>query len=188
MHGSAGWQRQPPQAHSPRQAGLAAPEPGWHPRVGRRNFPLGKAVCIFALIRLQRNAKGAREMKHILSQPDGQINTGKKARVSDQMNSDQNSGFKMKIGRVLKSWVASQLVQRAADPQLQGFAPQPQHQCGCAATPGQRGCSSHPSQGRRATEALGSQLLLPLRGFNIFFCRVVDVFCRKIFDNFWYLF
>lgn len=51
-------------------------------------------------------------MKHILSQPNGQINTGKKARISDQMNSDQNSGFKMEIGRVLKSWVASQHVQR----------------------------------------------------------------------------
>lgn len=85
---------------------------GWHPCVCRKNFPLGKAVCIFALIRLQRNAKGAREMKHILSQPNGQTNTGKKASVSDQMNSDQNSGFKMEIGPVLKSWVASQHVQR----------------------------------------------------------------------------
>lgn len=49
------------------------------PCVCRRNFPLGKVVCIFALIRLQRNAKGAREMKHVLSQPNRQINTGKKS-------------------------------------------------------------------------------------------------------------
>lgn len=28
-------------------------------------------------------------MKHIVSQPNRQINRGKKARVSDQMNSDQ---------------------------------------------------------------------------------------------------
>lgn len=70
------WQQRPPlQAPSPRQAGLAAPEPD--SCVCRRNFPLGKVVCIFALIRLQRNAKGAREMKHILSQPNRQINTGK---------------------------------------------------------------------------------------------------------------
>lgn len=72
------WQQQPPQAHSPRQAGLAAPEPGWHSCVCRRNFPLGKVVCIFTLIRFQRHAKGAREMKHVLSQPNRQINTGGK--------------------------------------------------------------------------------------------------------------
>lgn len=59
-------------------AGLTSAEPGWHPHGYRRNFPLGKTASIFALIRLQRNAKGAREMKHILSQPNGQINTGKK--------------------------------------------------------------------------------------------------------------
>jgi len=121
VHGSAGWQRQLPQAHSPGQAELASPELGWHLRVCRRLFPLGKAVCVFAVIRLQRNAKGAREMKHILSQVNGQINTGKKAKVSDQTNSDQSSGFKMKIRRVLKSWVASWHVGRAADPQLQAF-------------------------------------------------------------------
>lgn len=81
------WQQQPPQTHSPRQAGLAAPQPDWHPCVYRRNFPLGKVVCIFTLIRLQRNAKGTREMKHVLSQPNK--HREKKARASDQMNSDQ---------------------------------------------------------------------------------------------------
>lgn len=87
MHGSAVAATTPPQAHSPRQEGFAASE--LDSCVNRRNFPLGKVVCIFALIRLQRNAKGAGEMKHIVSQPNRQINRGKKARVSDQMNSDQ---------------------------------------------------------------------------------------------------
>lgn len=61
----------------------AAAEPGWHPWGYGRNFPLGKAAQMFALIGLQRNAKGAREMKHIPSQPNGQTNTGEKARANE---------------------------------------------------------------------------------------------------------
>jgi len=40
------------------------------------------------------------------------------AKKLEQMNSDQNSGFKMGIKRVLKSWAASQNIQRAADLQF----------------------------------------------------------------------
>lgn len=76
LHGSA----MPPPSPLPRRA---AAEPGWHPWGYGRNFPLGKAAQMFALIRLQRNAKGAREMKHIPSQPNGQTNTGENARKNE---------------------------------------------------------------------------------------------------------
>lgn len=83
----------PPSPLPPRQAGLAASEPGWHPCVCRKNF-LGKAVCIFALIRLQRNAEGAREMKLILSQPNGQIDTGKKSQCLTKLSQTKTLDLK----------------------------------------------------------------------------------------------
>lgn len=76
MNGSEWHQQNKPPSPLPQTSWACC---SWHPRVCRRNFPLGKVVCIFALIRLQRNAKGAREMKHVLSQPNRQINTGKKS-------------------------------------------------------------------------------------------------------------
>lgn len=168
-----------PQVCSPRQAGLAATEPGWHPCVCRKNFPLGKAVCIFALIRLQRNAKGAREMKHILSQPNGQINTGKKARISDQMNSDQNSGFKMEIERVLKSWMASQHVQRE---QIHSSK-----LCPAATAPVRVLEQLPPLQGEKGCEGTGlpPPPASPMFKLVFYLFREVHVLCGKIFNNFW---
>lgn len=60
-----------------------------------------------------------------------------------------------------------------------------QHQCRCAAPPGQLSCSFHPSKGWRAADALGSQLSVTLQGLICcFFPRELDACCRKILNKY----
>lgn len=118
MHNSVGQQQWPPQVHSMSWADFcrARLAPTWL----QKEFPTrqdSQHICSHQTSKKCQRSQG--NETHTEPAKWANKHRQKKARASDQMNSDQNSGFKMGIKRVLKSWAASQNIQRAADQQFQ---------------------------------------------------------------------